>query len=82
MNYDEAIEELLKTTWNGNPLNYPTKTIKALERAKKEHELLGLFKQLSLVNYNMAITRGGEDYYENKRAILIKKIIALEEELK
>ena len=51
-------------------------------KLKKVEELLELFKQLSLVNYNMAITHGGEDYYENKREIIIKKIKALEEELK
>ena len=42
--YDEAIEEI-KNAWNGNPLTYPKKTIEALERAKKEHELLGLYRK-------------------------------------
>lgn len=36
--YDEAIEEI-KKVWDGNPLTYPKKTVEALERAKKEHEL-------------------------------------------
>lgn len=42
--YDEAIKES-KCVWNGNYLSYPSKTIKALERAKKEHELLELYKK-------------------------------------
>jgi len=42
--YDEAIEEL-KCVWNGNDLSYPSKAIKALERAKKVEELLGLYRK-------------------------------------
>ena len=42
--YDEAIKEV-KSMWNGNDLTYPKKTIKALERAKKVEELLGLYRK-------------------------------------
>lgn len=42
--YDEALEEI-KKLWNGNELTYPKHTIKALKRAKKEHELLGLYQE-------------------------------------
>lgn len=42
--YDEAIKEI-KCVWNGNDLSYPSKTIKALERAKKVEELLGLYRK-------------------------------------
>ena len=84
--YDEGIKELQDYINEYGMDYYGTKhypvTIKALERAKKVEKLVELFKQLSVVNYNMAITQGSENYYENKRAILIKKIKASEEELK
>ena len=50
--YDDALQEIRKV-WNGNPLTYPKKTIKALERAKKQEKLLDLYKQL--VNENLQI---------------------------
>lgn len=43
--YDEALQEIRKV-WNGNPLTHPKKTIKALERAKKQEKLLELYKRL------------------------------------
>ena len=42
--YDEALQEIRKV-WNGNPLTYPKKTIKALERAKKQEKLLELYRE-------------------------------------
>lgn len=66
--YDEAIKEV-KKLWNGNELTYPKHTIKVLERAKKEHELLGLYQdRFSFYNFD-----------EDKS---LREIKALEEELK
>jgi hypothetical protein len=68
--YDEATKEV-KSMWNGNDLTCPKKIIKALERAKKEHELLGLYR----LHY-----RNGMEYNHNGK--LIHQIVKLEGELK
>ena len=73
--YDEAKEEL-KKTWNGNPLTYPKKTIKALERAKKVEELVGLYQELHILWLDGTIQTFSE---RNK---ITRKIKQLEEELK
>jgi hypothetical protein len=85
MIYDEALEEL-KCVWNGNDLSYPSKTIKALERAKKVEELLGLYQKLlkyiGLYNASTYCTKETLKDLEQKIKKTQNQINQLEEELK
>ena len=75
--YDDAIKEV-KNIWNGNKLTYPKKTIEALERAKKEHELLELYRERKL----FVPCYPGIDFRWDKLNEMDNQIKELESELK
>ncbi len=77
--YDEAIEELQdyinEYGMDYYATNHFPKTIKAIERAKKEHELLGLYQYLNENTNDYDLNPDEVDEIHNK-------IYELEEELK
>ena len=79
--YDEAIEEIKSCFYDGG--EFP-KTIKALERAKKFEELLGLYKELAIVRFYLFSETDADLGQElmNKDDDLNKQIKQLEEEMK
>jgi glutamate synthase domain-containing protein 2 len=96
--YDEAIEELQGYIGEYGMDYYATnhfpKTIKALERAKKEHELFGLYEEKErLQNYHYIVTEKQSSLDKSKinkefademkkYKELLKQIQSLKEELK
>ncbi len=44
---EQAQKQEIRKVWNGNPLTYPKKTIKALEQAQKQEKLLELYKEIN-----------------------------------
>ena len=81
--YDEAIKEV-KNIWNGNELTYPKKTIEALERAKKEHELLGLYRLEKELNekYGYNETVPGLSRKLSQETIRHKEVLDIQEIIK